>query len=105
MQSKDFYCASNKLENIKCKFQCLDCKGYGEKYKSNSLNMCEHSECCCKCVSQMQINKHPKNKGESKGSIRDLYGFVCLNKFGDKSGSPTFSEDKHGSCEMFCVKK
>ena len=31
MQRKDFYCASNKLEKIKCKFQCLDCKGYGDE--------------------------------------------------------------------------
>ena len=38
MQSKDFYCASNKLEKIKCKSQCFECIGYGEKQKKTQLN-------------------------------------------------------------------
>lgn len=43
MQSKDFYCASNKLDKIKCKHQCFDCKGYGEKPKNNNKNVIQKS--------------------------------------------------------------
>ena len=42
MQNKDFYCASNNLEKIKCKFQCFDCKGYEErpKLKDDEMEDC-----------------------------------------------------------------
>ena len=48
MQSKDFYCASNKLEKIKCKSQCFECIGYGEKQKKTKLKD-EDMDNCAGC--------------------------------------------------------
>lgn len=61
--------------------------------------------CCCNCKFQIQVNKHPKNIGEAKGSISEKFGYVCLSTFDDGSGTPTFSNGEHGMCEFYTIKK
>ena len=61
--------------------------------------------CCCNCKFQIQVNKHPKNIGEAKGSISELFGYVCLTTFEDGSGTPTFSNGQHGMCEYWTSKE
>ena len=84
------------------------------------MSKCEHEHawndgsCCCNCVYQCSIKKHPWNKDESfKGSIRDSVGYGCAVFFVEHQifrsegmqaagdlGSVQFSDRKHGMCEM-----
>ena len=52
--------------------------------------------CCCNCIHQVKIMKHPLNKGEAKGSILDTFGYGC-NALGDI----LFNDRGHGMCEEY----
>jgi len=62
----------------------------------------ENGMCCCTCKFQIEINKHPMNKGNSNGSISDVFGYGCTTLgLMDKDNSVIFYETKHGMCEMY----
>lgn len=69
--------------------------------------------CCCKCVHQVELAKHPSNTTPSfKGSILERAAYGC-NVFYEMNNSSFFMngklgesaiiimENKHGECEMF----
>lgn len=64
-----------------------------------------YDRCCCNCVNQRVIFKHPWNKGDGKGHITDVMGFGC-DMAGDDlyEGLPMiaimFMDSIHGMCEM-----
>lgn len=60
--------------------------------------------CCCNCKYFKQVNKHPMNKGESKGSILEKFGNVCTANE-DGSMQFIFSTNEHGMCEMHYPKQ
>lgn len=53
--------------------------------------------CCCECEYRKEIHKHPWNKGKAKGSILELFGYVCTAH----SGNWIFSDRKCGMCEEY----
>lgn len=58
--------------------------------------------CCCMCVSQLTVTKHPWNKSElAKGKISEIMGYVCT---GDGSFN-IFFDNKHGCCELYLKKE
>lgn len=62
-----------------------------------------HDRCCCNCVNQRVIFKHPWNKGDGKGSVSDVMGFGCdMVHFDFCDGIPAimFMDNRHGMCEM-----
>ena len=60
---------------------------------------CNSEQCCCKCKHQLEITKHPMNRGVFKGSILDSFGWVCTNP--EMLPQATFYDHKHGMCEVF----
>lgn len=59
--------------------------------------------CCCNCVNQAPVQKHPWNVGEGKGSCSERMGWACIiNDPDDNEDGPhvTFSSRQHGMCEM-----
>ena len=72
---------------------------------SESREKCNH-ECCCNCVNQIQLLKHPLNEHEVfKGQISEPSGFyLCvadMNADGNANRSGYVLEDRHGMCEMY----
>ncbi len=55
-------------------------------------------DCCCRCVNQIKLFKHPWNK-QYKGSIMDFTGLYACAAL-SKSKAIIF-EKEHGCCEMF----
>lgn len=64
--------------------------------------MC-NNECCCKCIHQVKVVKHPSNVNElAKGKMGELMGYGCdIIQYEDKENVVIFSESSHGECEMF----
>lgn len=64
----------------------------------------ETKKCCSNCKFQVKINKHPWNKGESKGSISENFGYGCkVFRFledGSNENQIIFFESQYGLCEM-----
>ena len=68
---------------------------------------CENADawrgrCCCNCVYQMQVMKHPWNSGESSGRITEQFGWLCavpdmLTQNGVRQA--IFFQREHGMCE------
>ncbi len=44
--------------------------------------------------------KHPWNKGDAKGSISELMGYICGSPLDKGVGNVIFFDRKHGMCEM-----
>ena len=63
--------------------------------------------CCCNCRYMQQVNKHPWNKGDGKGSISEKMGNVCTAGpvTEDQSMKYIFFDADHGMCEMHEFKK
>ena len=57
--------------------------------------------CCCKCRFQTPIYKHPWNKGEGKGSIKEVMGYGCTGLEDSMEKVTIFFDDKHGRCEIY----
>lgn len=53
--------------------------------------------CCCNCIYQVEIMKHPWNKGFAKGGVTETLGWGC------NAHDPRviFRSSKHGVCEMW----
>lgn len=60
-------------------------------------------DCCCLCIHQMPVVKHPWNKNDwAKGSISEKMGYVCLaNADPRDEHTAMFSDRDHGACELF----
>ena len=76
---------------------------------SHECQMPKWGGCCCQCQYQEKIGCHPWNKfGPFKGKISEYFGYGCtvfmaMRETGEASDDVciTFSETKHGMCEMF----
>jgi hypothetical protein len=77
----------------------------------SSEKKCEHGwhdgSCCCNCIHQLKLMKHPWNKEFGKGSIMESCGWVCTQTFEDGSnrGMGIYFDFEHGMCEMHHRKK
>jgi hypothetical protein len=74
------------------------------------MNTCDKSydpeRCCCNCEHQLELFKHPLNKGKLKGRILESTKLFCCtvcHKM-DKSYKGIIFDNEHGSCEMWCKK-
>jgi hypothetical protein len=56
--------------------------------------------CCCKCVSRVEVFKHPWNSGVFKGAVSERLGFGC-----SVFGQIVFFDYEHGECEAFVEKE
>lgn len=60
---------------------------------------------CKDCIYLSKVSKHPFNKEPFKGSVSELFGFVCLleafDKISNRNKKVTFFTDDLGECEMF----
>lgn len=59
--------------------------------------------CCCNCVNQAPLLKHPWNNDIGKGPASETMGWVCAihDPDEDKDGPHvTFMDRRHGMCEM-----
>lgn len=67
---------------------------------------CENKNCCCKCIHQRELRKHPWNENFGKGSISEGCGWACTVTFGDGSnaGLATYFDREHGECELFTAR-
>ena len=58
-----------------------------ENKTESSEEKCEHGwydgSCCCNCIHQLKLMKHPWNKEFGKGSIMESCGWVCTQTFED----------------------
>ena len=62
-------------------------------------------ECCCNCLNQITLGKHPWNQ-INKGSCLEesgLYACVVEHLIEDNRGGTVF-ENKHGYCELYIGK-
>ena len=61
----------------------------------------EMGTCCCNCVHQMKLFKHPWNSNYGKGSIKDQMGFICKAGFPEDgvTDEAYYFEKQHGMCE------
>ena len=80
------------------------------KYKACEVITQYHGYCCCNCVNQIQVNKHPCNTTLMlKGSITEPTGiFVCLAPTHWDKESIYLGiafEKEHGMCEMYYPKE
>ena len=73
--------------------------------KEPTIKNKKHDKCCCTCEHQMMLMKHPFNKGVGKGSITEIFGWVCKlpSLFGKDQG--VFFSKKHGLCDGWEKKK
>lgn len=55
-------------------------------------------QCCCNCIHQNKLHKHPANKDIGKGSISEQMGYVCSYPL--KENTSIFFDHEHGMCEM-----
>ena len=54
--------------------------------------------CCCDCVYQKEVFKHPWNKNSyAQGSITERMGWIC----DAPDMGATFMDRKHSFCEMY----
>lgn len=64
-----------------------------------------NGECCCNCIHQLKLYKHPSNK-KYKGNISeetDLY--VCaVEHHLENNNKVIVMENKHGMCELHVFK-
>lgn len=58
-----------------------------------------NGDCCCNCVNQFKLSKHPWNKDIGKGPVSEYMGFVCVLNFGDDDRMATFFDREHSYCE------
>ena len=68
----------------------------------NCSNGWKDGSCCCNCVHQHALHKHPWNKDIGKGPCSETMGWVCAVKY-DGEESPlhvTFSDHQHSFCEL-----
>jgi hypothetical protein len=56
--------------------------------------------CCCNCKHQTVVKKHPWNKGDGKGSVKDIMGFACCNPMDAEHGQIIFMDKQHSMCEL-----
>lgn len=54
--------------------------------------------CCCNCMRQVKVLKHPGNNGFGKGNVSSILGYGCQITF---NGEMIFKSDKHGICELY----
>lgn len=55
--------------------------------------------CCCNCVNQFEVMKHPWNEGAGKGRITETMGYGCRPpEFASRT--IIFFDRQHGLCEM-----
>lgn len=59
-------------------------------------------DCCCNCIHQKQLVKHPSNVSEfGKGKISEAMGWVCLVPLEiSKDESAVYCEGQHDMCEL-----
>ena len=60
-------------------------------------------QCCCGCIHQIALTKHPWNKEPHKGSIMDKTGlYACtVTHYTDKTYEGIISDREHGACELW----
>ena len=70
-----------------------------------SCNQGYKGQCCCECLYQLALTKHPWNKEPYKGSIKENTGlYICISMH-NETNTGVISDRKHGSCEMWRGKK
>ena len=57
-------------------------------------------KCGCDCIYQIEVGKHPWNKGVFKGSVSDRLGWVCTALIEDGSKA-MFLDRSNCICEMY----
>lgn len=75
-----------------------------EKEQSGCDKGWKDGSCCCNCINQLKLNRHPLNETIGNGSIMDTFGYVCLApEFQEKKEKRfgIFFEKEHGFCEMY----
>jgi hypothetical protein len=56
--------------------------------------------CCCNCVSNFPLHKHPWNTGEGHGpNDEKMQGFACVLQI-DGVKRATYYQHDHGMCEF-----
>jgi hypothetical protein len=63
--------------------------------------------CCCNCIHQKIVMRHPQNQLIGKGQISEVLGWLCTYQHMDGSNKDQFIffEDKHGMCETYFKKQ
>ena len=86
---------SKVLKELKTVESCGSYPGCNKGYKG---------QCCCECMYQLALTKHPLNE-TYKGSIKDKTGlYVCIVMHNETHTGIIFDR-KHGSCEMWRKRK
>lgn len=60
--------------------------------------------CCCNCKYQIEVMKHPWNKGGARGRITEQLGWVCSNPLDVEDGRVIFFDREHSMCELHTPK-
>lgn len=71
------------------------------------MNQCNKEMCCCNCINQLIVYKHPANNSVfSKGSISEYFGYACKANISEliNNNEIIFFDEKHGMCEHFELK-
>lgn len=63
-----------------------------------------NKRCCSNCVHQCEILKHPWNKGDAKGSIKEVFGYGCDVFSAESNKVIIFSDSQYGECELHSFK-
>ena len=79
--------------------------------KNNIMEFCKYGyeetgRCCCNCAHQLELFKHPMNRGVFNGRIMDSTKLYCCTIFSkiDNSSKGIIYDNKHGMCEEHCFK-
>lgn len=78
-------------------------------YKNGCQYGWHDGSCCCNCINQKKLMKHPMNRVLGKGNISDQMGYVCVVELEDNEsnkGNAVFHDylNEHGMCELYCKK-
>lgn len=71
----------------------------------SDLDANRSGRCCCNCVNQVAIYRHPWNTmvgGRMKGPVTQIAGWGCKAM---ENGGLIFMEDEHSMCEVHEWKK
>lgn len=69
--------------------------------KTCSVKPQNNGMCCCNCINQIELKKHPMNTEFGKGGITETCGWVCINPELGEGKSGIYSDHKHGMCECY----